>query len=56
MAAVFLGRIMRSVEVLMPLPCSADLRERVLLAYQHGEGTAAVLARRFRLALNTVKN
>ena len=25
----------------MPLPCSADLRERVLLAYQHGEGTAA---------------
>ena len=40
----------------MPLPCSADLRERVLLAYQHGEGTAAVLARRFRLALNTVKN
>ena len=40
----------------MPLPYSADLRERVLLAYEHGEGTAAVLARRFRLALNTVKN
>ena len=40
----------------MPLAYSADLRERVLLAYQHGEGTAAVLARRFRLALNTVKN
>jgi transposase len=40
----------------MPLPYSADLRERVLLAYEHGEGTTAVLARRFRLALNTVKN
>ena len=40
----------------MPLPYSADLRERVLLAYEHGEGTAAELARRFRLALNTVKN
>jgi transposase len=40
----------------MPLPYSADLRARVLLADEHGEGTAAVLARRFRLALNTVKN
>jgi transposase len=40
----------------MPLPYSADLRERVLLAYEHSEGTAAALARRFRLALNTVKN
>ena len=25
----------------MPLPYSADLRERGLLAYEHGEGTAA---------------
>jgi len=40
----------------MPLPYSEDLRERVLVAYEHGEGTAAVLARQFRLALNTVKN
>lgn len=40
----------------MPLPYSADLRERVLVAYEHGEGTAAALARRFRVALNTVKN
>ena len=40
----------------MPLPYSADLRERVLLAYEHSEGTAAALARRFRVALNTVKN
>jgi transposase-like protein len=55
-AAVFLGRIKRSMEALMPLPYSADLRERVLVAYEHGEGTAAALARRFRVALNTVKN
>ena len=40
----------------MPLAYSADLRERVLVAYEHGEGTAATLARRFRVALNTVKN
>ena len=40
----------------MPLPYSADLRERVLLAYEHGEGTAAALAARFRVALNTVKH
>lgn len=40
----------------MPLPYSADLRERVLWAYEHGEGTAAALAVRFRVALNTVKN
>jgi len=26
------------------------------VAYEHGEGTAAALARRFRVALNTVKN
>jgi transposase len=40
----------------MPLPYSADLRERVLVAHEQGEGTAAALARRFCLALNTVKN
>ena len=40
----------------MPLSYSADLRERVLVAYEHGEGTAAALARRVRVALNTVKN
>ena len=40
----------------MPLPYSADLRERVLLAHEHGEGNAATLAARFRVAVNTVKN
>ena len=39
----------------MPLPSSADLGERVLLAHEQGEGTAAALARRFRVAFNTVK-
>jgi transposase len=39
----------------MPLPYSMDLRERVPVAYEPGAGTAA-LARRFRVALNTVKN
>jgi transposase len=38
----------------MPLPYSTDVRERVLLAYEPGEGTAAALARRFRGALNPV--
>jgi transposase len=54
--AVFRGRIARPVEGVMPLPYSMDLRERVLVAHEHGEGTAAALARRFRVALNTVKN
>ena len=40
----------------MPLPYSTDLRERVLVAYEHGEGPAAALARRFGVALKTVKN
>jgi transposase len=40
----------------MPLPYSTDLRERVPVAYEPGAGTAAALARRFRVALNTVKN
>lgn len=31
----------------MPLPYSADLRERVLVAWEQGEGTAAELAHRF---------
>jgi hypothetical protein len=31
----------------MPLPYSADLRERVLIAWEQGEGTAAELATRF---------
>jgi transposase len=44
------------VEGLMPRPYSADLRERVLLAHEHGEGNAAALAARFRVAVNTVKN
>jgi hypothetical protein len=39
----------------MPLPYSADRRERVLLAPEQGEGHAAVLSRRFRVAFNTVK-
>jgi transposase len=55
-APIFNGRIGRSAEGLMPLPYSADLRERVLLAHEHGEGNAATLARRFRVAVNTVKN
>jgi transposase-like protein len=40
----------------MPLPYSVDLRERVLLAHEHGEGNAAALAARFGVAVNTVKN
>lgn len=40
----------------MPLPYSTDPRERVLVADEHGEGTAAALAQWFRVALNTVKN
>ena len=38
----------------MARPYSADLRERVLLAHEHGEGGATALARRFRLGLSTV--
>jgi transposase len=44
------------MEGFVPLPYSADLRERVLLAHEHGEGNAATLAARFRVAVNTVKN
>jgi transposase len=38
----------------MPRPYSADLRERVLLAHEHGEGGATVLARRFRIGISTL--
>ena len=40
----------------MPLPYSADLRERVLAAWEQGEGTAAELAHRFRVSQATVNN
>src|SRR5919112_865789 len=40
----------------MPLPYSADLRERVLRAWEQGEGTAADLATRFRVSKATVNN
>jgi transposase len=40
----------------MPLPYSADLRERVLMAWEQGEGTAAELATRFRVSKATVNN
>jgi transposase len=35
-------------------PYSADLRDRVLLAHEGGEGGATALARRFRIGLSTV--
>ena len=38
----------------MARPYSADLRDRVLLAHEHGEGGATALARRFRIGLSTV--
>jgi transposase len=38
----------------MPRPYSADLRERALLAHEHGEGGAAALARRFRIGVSTL--
>src|SRR5215211_7851362 len=44
----------RSWEAAMARPYSADLRERVLLAHEGGEGGATALARRFRLGLSTV--
>ena len=53
---VILDRVDVVAEGVMPLPYSADLRGRVLWAHEHGEGDAAALAARFRLALNTVKN
>jgi transposase len=44
------------VEGWMPLPYSADLRKRVLLAHEHGAGNASTLAGRFRVARSTVRN
>ena len=38
----------------MARPYSADLRDRVLLAHEHGEGGATALARRFRIGLSTL--
>ena len=38
----------------MDRPYSADLRDRVLLAHEHGEGGATALARRFRIGLSTL--
>ena len=40
----------------MPQPYSADLRERVLVAYEHGEGTQVAIAHRFRVSPATVCN
>ncbi len=36
-------------------PLSLDLRERILAAYDHGEGTRAEMAHRFRVSLGLVK-
>ena len=38
----------------MPRACSADLRDRVLAAYEAGEGSQAEMARRFRIGERTV--
>jgi len=38
----------------MPRACSTDLRERVLAAYGAGEGSQAVVARRFRIGERTL--
>src|SRR5512147_2001543 len=40
----------------MPRPYSADLRERVLRAWERGEGTPAGVARRFGVCVATVYN
>ncbi len=40
----------------MPQPYSSDLRERVLAAYEQGEGSQAAIARRFRVCPATVCN
>src|SRR5215210_8754613 len=41
-------------EAAMARPYSADLRDRVLLAHEHGEGGATALARRFRVGVSTL--
>ncbi len=38
----------------MPRACSSDLRERVLTAYEAGEGSQAEVARRFRVGERTL--
>jgi transposase len=40
----------------MPQPYSADLRERVLVAYEQGEGSQVAIARRFRVCPAPVCN
>src|SRR4051812_30889191 len=40
----------------MPQPYSADLRERVLVASEQGEGSQVAIARRFRVCPATVCN
>src|SRR5688572_13621760 len=40
----------------MPQPYSTDLRERVLVAYEQGEGSQVAIARRFRVCPATVCN
>ena len=40
----------------MPQPYSADLRERVLVAYEQGEGSQVAIARRFCVCPATVCN
>ena len=40
----------------MPRAYSADLRDRVLVAWERREGTQAAIAHRFSLALSTVEN
>ena len=40
----------------MPRPYSADLRERVLTAWERREGTQAAIARRFSVGESTVEN
>ena len=38
----------------MPRPCSTDLRERALAAYEAGEGSQALVARRYRVGERTL--
>ena len=38
----------------MPAPYSMDLRKKIILAYENGEGSVATVAKRFKVALSTV--
>ena len=40
----------------MPQPYSADLRERVLIACERGDGPQVEIARRFQVCAATVSN